>query len=270
MYIYTYTYTYTYIYIYIRHRAAIKIQTFYRSRRGHSKVHNLRKMYNLMARKIQRLYRAYYVRYQRAFGLSLCHILFHSAAVIIQCSLRMMHARAEIRFRIKSELYRESVRLAKEHYYISNLVSEDIKRTNFYLQTAAGKLHKTHVVGCLKMEDEGKRLSLNFENFTREQALFQEASMAFKFLNRSGNGRLNKDEMRDSLIQLSISISKDKLNNLWYCLSNINSDSNVDEILEVPLDKIPDKIQGGTLDEMSHPEESPVDTSVPPEGEFHV
>jgi hypothetical protein len=154
----TYIHIYIYTYIYDRHRAAIKIQRFYRSRKGHSKVHNLKKMYNLMARKIQRLFRGFYIRCQRALGLTLCHILFHSAAVIIQCSVRMMHARIEIQFRTKNELYRESVRFAKEFYYISNLVSEDIIRTDFYLQTATGKLHRSYIAGCLKMEDEGKRL----------------------------------------------------------------------------------------------------------------
>jgi Ca2+-binding EF-hand superfamily protein len=47
--------------------------------------------------------------------------------------------------------------------------------------------------------------------------------MAFKFLNRSGNGRLNKDEMRASLTQLCISIFKDELNDLWSFLSYVNS-----------------------------------------------
>lgn len=195
-----------------------------------------------MARKIQRNARGYMVRQQRAWAIRQYHRIFYGAALKIQCLVRRIIAVNRCKRRLMDELIREERRMERERGIRDETVQIEMDRTRLYLQTDAGKLHLESCKQKIIAEDEEYKKNKPF--MTPEEILAREGLVIFEVYDNDGSGTIDRDELKNMLMDLCVPMNSEELETL---ITQLDADGSGD----IDFEEFIDWYSGGGGEESS-------------------
>jgi predicted metal-dependent hydrolase len=137
------------------YRMARRIQALYRGYLGRLRA-GLKKRQFQLVNRIQRTARAYIVRRNRAYVLSLFHQRFWKAARVIQTTMRRVQAIERCQIKLLLELSRENIRARKEKIVVEEALRMQKIKNSYYFRTDAGSVH----LGLVQRQAVVKKLNM--------------------------------------------------------------------------------------------------------------
>jgi hypothetical protein len=193
------------------YRKAYRIQRLYRGYDGRQVAFRKRKEL-LSTNLIQRQSRAWRLRHQRSQAIRLVHRRYHKAAVVIQCKIRYCLSVRHAQIQLLREFAREEDRLEREEAIVEEAVNVSLKKSQLYMQTEAGRMHKEVSRHRINLKD--RLFKKNKANLSDEEVMAQEALVSFELFDRDGSGRIDEDELADMLVQLAIPADEETVKKL--------------------------------------------------------
>ena len=161
---------------------------------------------------IQRLSRAWRHRHQRTQALRLWHKRFNDAARTIQLKMRQVLSVRHAQIQLLREFGREAERMGREETLVEEVVRISLKKTQLYMQTQAGHIHKEWCKERINLKD--KLFKKKKPELTPDEILAQEALVSFELFDRDGSGRIDEDELAEMLVQLAIPANEETVKRL--------------------------------------------------------
>lgn len=190
------------------YRMARRIQALFRGYIGRKRA-GLKRLQFLLVGRIQRTARAFIVRRNRAWVLSLFHQRFWLAARRIQTFVRKQQAVVRSQLKLLIELSRESIRARKERIVVEEALRMQKIRNQYYFGTDAGRIHLQHVqrrthVKALSIKAAQKALS-------EEEVLTQRLISILEEHDTEGTGNISTRRLKKVLNRALIPVDKEQL-----------------------------------------------------------
>ena len=190
------------------YRAARKIQKIYRGYVGRH-LASIRYQQIVCSSIIQRNARGYILRQKRSFAISFFHRIAYVAARRIQCKVRCNQAIAKAQLTLLEQIILEEKRQQRERDIRNEAIRIEIRRTKFYLKTAAGKIHLEAAKAAIKARD-GKFQQIQ-NMLMKQDILAHNALVAYELFDVDNSGDMTMDDLMSLLKELCISVTPDEL-----------------------------------------------------------
>lgn len=191
----------------LNHRAACNIQSFFTGNKGKMGQILFMRLKIVMATIIQKMLRGFFVRNSKIRAEIAMKKQLYASALTAQNTVRQMVARKKRRHLLLLAEECEVKRQCHEDLYVAGEVRESIALARYQLATSAGRLYMSYIRDCIKRNDGYLRKSKIAGTVDREDGIREAATVAFKLLNITGSGSIEREEFIDALRELDIILS---------------------------------------------------------------